>query len=122
MASIPGNEKVKGEAYNVSGAEVTTIVGVVQLIAKAMGVAPRIVEVPMALARKQRPPLMHWGEALTGSAILSIDKALRDIEWTPRFGIEDGYRDAYQWYQKEGRALYRFDFAAEDKLLAELGL
>ena len=121
MASIPGNEKVKGEAYNVSGAEVTTIVGVVQLIAKAMGVAPRIVEVPMAIARKQRPPLMHWGEALTGSAILSIDKALRDIEWTPRFGIEDGYRDAYQWYQKEGRALYRFDFAAEDKLLAELG-
>jgi nucleoside-diphosphate-sugar epimerase len=121
MASIPGNEKVKGEAYNVSGAEVTSIVGVAQLIGKVIGVAPRIVEVPMALARKQRPPLVHWGEALTGSAILSIDKALRDIDWTPRFGIEDGYRDAYQWYVREGRGLYRFDFAAEDALLAELG-
>jgi len=121
MASLIGNDRVRGEGYNVAGAEVTSIVGVVQLVAKAMGVQGRVVEVPMEIARAQRPPLLHWGEAITGTAILSIDKALAHIDWTPRFGIESGYRDSYAWYDKEGRSKYEFDFAADDALLARLG-
>lgn len=120
MASLIGNERVKGQAYNVSGAEVTSVVGVVHLIARAMGVQPHVVEVPMDLARKQRPPLVHWGEALTGTALLSIDQALRDIDWAPRFGLEEGFRDSYAWYDREGRGQYTFDFAADDALLAQL--
>jgi nucleoside-diphosphate-sugar epimerase len=121
MASLLGNERVKGQVYNVSGSEVTSIVGVVHLVARAMGVQANVVEVPMDIARKQRPPLLHWGEALTGTALLSIDKALRDIDWAPRFGIEDGFRDSYAWYEREGRARYSFDFSADDALLAQLG-
>jgi nucleoside-diphosphate-sugar epimerase len=121
MASLLGNERVRGQVYNVAGAEVTSIVGVVHLIAKAMDTEPRIVHVPMDLARRQRPPLMHWGEALTGTAILSIDKALHDVDWSPRLGIEAGYRDSYDWWQREGRGRYAFDFARDDALLAELG-
>jgi len=121
MASLVGNERVRGEGYNVSGAEATSIVGVVHLIAKAMGVQARVAEVPMEIARAQRPPLLHWGEAITGTALLSIGKALEHTDWTPRFGIEDGYRDSYAWYDKEGRAKYEFDFAADDALLARLG-
>jgi nucleoside-diphosphate-sugar epimerase len=117
MASLIGNETVKGQAYNVSGAEVTTIVGVVHLIARAMGRTAQIVEVPMEIARQQRPPLLHWGESLAGSAILSIDKAVRDIDWTPQFGIEDGYRDSYDWFVREGRGRYVFDFTADDAVL-----
>jgi nucleoside-diphosphate-sugar epimerase len=121
MASLIGNDRVRGEAYNVSGSQVTSIVGVVHLIAKAISVQPRIVEVPMEIARKARPPLVHWGEATTGTALLSIDKALRDIDWTPQFGIEDGYRDSYAWWDREGRSKYTFDFSADDALLARLG-
>ena len=121
MASLLGDEKVKGEAYNVSGVEVTSIVGVIHLVARAMGMTANIVEVPMEIARRQRPPLLHWGEGTNGTAILSIDKALRDIDWTPRFGIEDGYRDCYEWYVREGRGRYQFDFARDDALLAQLG-
>jgi nucleoside-diphosphate-sugar epimerase len=121
MVALIGNDRVKGQAYNVGGAEITTIVGVVHLIGRAMGVAARVVEVPMELARTQRPPLMHWGEGLTGTAILSIEKVLRDIDWVPKFGIEDGYRDAYNWWKREGRDLYQFDFSRDDALLAELG-
>ena len=120
MASLIGNEHVKGQAYNVAGAEITSIVGVVHLIARAMGVAARVVQVPMALARRQHPPLVHWGEAVTGTAVLSIEKARRDIDWEPRFTIEAGYRDAYAWYEREGRSWYQFDFARDDALLAEL--
>lgn len=120
MASLIGNEAVRGEAYNVSGAEVTSIVGVVHLVARAMGKTAEIVHVPMDVARRQHPPLLHWGESLAGAAILSIDKALRDIDWTPQFGIEDGYRDSYEWFLREGRGRYQFDFTADDALLAEL--
>jgi hypothetical protein len=64
---------------------------------------------------------VHWGEAIAGTALLSIDKALRDIDWTPRFGIEDGYRDSYAWWDREGRSKHAFDFSADDALLARLG-
>ena len=121
MAALIGAEAVKGQAYNVTGAEVSSIVGVVHLVARAMGMTAQVVEIPMAIARRQNPPLLHWGEGTNGTAILAIDKALRDIDWKPEFGIEDGYRDSYAWYVREGRGRYEFDFARDDALLAELG-
>jgi nucleoside-diphosphate-sugar epimerase len=121
MTSLLGNDAVKGQAYNVSGAEVTTIVGVVHLVARAMGMSAKVVEVPIEVARRQTPPLLHWGEGLNGAAILSIDKALRDIDWAPEFGIEDGYRDSYDWYVREGRGRYEFDFTRDEALLAQMG-
>lgn len=121
MVALIGNPRVRGQGYNVAGAEVASLIGVVQLIGRAMDATPQIVHVPLALARGQRPPLLHWGEALTGSAMVSIDKALRDIDWTPRFGIEAGYRDAYAWWQREGRSGYSFDYSADDRVLAALG-
>lgn len=118
MVGLIGRENVKGEAYNVSGAEWASIIGVVHLAARAVGVEPQIVHVPMAIARAQRPPLVHWGEAVAGSAIMAIDKGREHTGFVPRFGIEAGYRDSYAWYQREGRALYAFDFARDDALLA----
>ena len=58
---------------------------------------------------------------LAGTAVLSIEKALRDIDWTPQFGIEAGYRDSYEWFRREGRERYEFDFSRDDALLAQLG-
>jgi nucleoside-diphosphate-sugar epimerase len=121
MAALLGNENAKGEAYNVTSAEVTTIVGVIHLVARAMGMTANIVEVPMAVARRQNPPLLHRGEGTSGTAILSIEKALADIDWRPQFGIEDGYRDSYEWFVREGRGRYEFDFSLDDALLAQLG-
>jgi nucleoside-diphosphate-sugar epimerase len=121
MLALLGNERVHGQGYNVAGSEVASLVGVVQLMGRAMGVQPRLVHVPQEIARSHRPPLVHWGEALTGTAILSIDKALRDLDWQPRYGIEAGYRDAWDWWQREGCSWYSYDYAAEDALLARLG-
>ncbi len=121
MVALLGNPNVAGKAYNVAGSEVSSVVGVVNLAARALGVRPEIVHVPMEVARGLQPPLIHWGEATMGSAILSIDRALGDLDWRPRFGIQDGYRDAWEWYDREGRDLYEQDFDRDDRLLAELG-
>jgi nucleoside-diphosphate-sugar epimerase len=120
MASIAGNEVAHGQVYNVAGREVTSIRGAVEMMARAVGVKPDVVNVPMDLARSQRTPLVHWGEGLVGGMIFSIDKALTELDWSPRFGVEDGYRDSYEWFAAGGRDRYEYDFSADDDVLAQL--
>lgn len=120
MASIPGNPAAIGQIYNVAGAEVTSVTGCITLMARAVGVEADIVHVPMDIAKRARPPLLHWGEALVGGAMFSIDTARRDLDWTPSFGLEAAYRDSYRWYDAEGRETYEYDFSADDAVLAQL--
>jgi nucleoside-diphosphate-sugar epimerase len=121
MASLVGNDTSIGQIYNVSGPEYTSILGSVRLMAKAVGVEPEVVHVPLDVARGMHPPLVHWGEALVGGAVFAIDKALRDLDWTPQFGLESGYQDSYDWFRSGGRERYTFDFSRDDELLARLG-
>lgn len=117
MTSLIGNPVVVGQIYNIAGTEVTSIAGAVHFMAAAVGVSANVVSVPMALARDLRPPLVHWGEAIMGGSVLSVDKALRDLEWQPRFGLASGYRDSYDWFDREGREHYHYDFSRDDSLL-----
>lgn len=120
MASIIGNDRAVGQIYNVAGGEVSSIYGCIRLMARAVGVEPDIVHVPIEVARAVHPPLVHWGEAVAGGAMFSIDKALAELDWQPRFGLEDGYRNSYEWFDAEGRDSYEFDFSSEDELLTRL--
>lgn len=120
MASIVGNERAVGQVYNVAGSEITSIAGCVELMARTVGVDAHVVNVPMEIARRWPTPIVHWGEGLVGGATYSIDKALTELDWKPRYGLEDGYRDSYEWFRTEGRALYEFDFAADDVLVDRL--
>jgi nucleoside-diphosphate-sugar epimerase len=120
MASIAGNERTPGRIYNVAGREVTSILGAVEMMARAVGVKPHVVHVPLDIARAQPAPLVHWGEALVGGMIFSIDTALTDLDWSPRYGLEDGYRHSYEWFVAGGRDRYEFDFSADDAVLEQL--
>ena len=120
MASVAGNAATAGQTYNVAGAEVASITSCVRLMAKVIGVEAKIVNVPLDTARRLNPPLVHWNEGLLGGAVFSIDKALRELDWTPQFGLEDSYRDSYEWFVKEGRDRYEFDFTRDDELMARL--
>ena len=48
------------------------------------------------------PPLVHWGEGLVGGIVFSIDKALAELDWRPQYGLEDGYRQSYEWFAAAG--------------------
>jgi nucleoside-diphosphate-sugar epimerase len=121
LASMAGNETVIGQAYNCGGTEFTSIEGCIRLMARAVGVEPDIVHVPLDVARRLGFPLVHWGEAIVGGAMFSVEKALRDLDWRPAFGLESGYRDSYEWWRDGGRGLYTYDFSNDDKALAALG-
>lgn len=121
MAAVIETDASIGQTYNVLGREAAAVSGMVQLMARAMGVDATLLHVPMEAARRAQPPLVHWGEAITGSVYFSIDKALRELPWAPRFGLEDGYRDSYEWFVREGRGRYTFDFARDDALIAQYG-
>lgn len=120
MVSLCGNTAAAGNAYNVAGSEITSVEGSIRLMAKAVGVEPEIVHVPMEIARRARPPLLHWGEALVGGAMFSIEAALRDLDWSPQFGLLDGYADAYKWFATGGRELFEYDFTNDDALVSQL--
>ena len=120
MCSLIGNKGCIGQVYNVAGAEVTSVLGCIALMARVVGVKPEIVHVPMEIARRARPPLLHWGESLLGGTIYSTDKARRDLDWEPSFGLEDAYRQSYEWFRDGGRDRYEFDFSSDDEILSQL--
>jgi nucleoside-diphosphate-sugar epimerase len=121
MASSIETGRSVGQTYNVVGREAATVSGLIHRMARAVGAEARILHVPMDVARRAIPPLVHWGEALTGSVHFSIDEALAELPWTPRFGLEDGYRDSYEWFVREGRGRYTFDFRRDDEWIARFG-
>jgi nucleoside-diphosphate-sugar epimerase len=122
MAAVAGNTRAVGGTYNVFGAEFASLLNLVRIMARVVGVEPRIVHVPLDTARLLHPPLVHWGEALMGGSVFSIDRALSELDWRPAFGLESGYRDSWDWYRHGGRARYEFDFSHDDDVLARLGL
>lgn len=120
MVSLIGNERAIGQLYNVAGAEITSVLGCIRLMARAVGVEPQIVHVPLDIARRANPPLVHWGEGIVGGAMFSIDKALEELDWAPEFGLEAAYRNSYEWFDTGGRDLLEFDFSGDDAVLAEV--
>lgn len=91
MASILGNHRAAGRTYNVSGTEVASIAAAVHFMAKAVGVDVNIAPVPLEVARRQRPPLVHWASR-SWAARSTPFTGTRRATWRPRFGLEDGYR------------------------------
>jgi nucleoside-diphosphate-sugar epimerase len=120
MCSVIGNDKARGQIYNVAGREYASVLGCIELMGRVVGVKPEVVHVPMEVARRARPPLLHWGESLLGGSVISIDKALADLDWEPSFGLEAAYRHAYQWFSYGGREQYEFDFSSDDEILAQI--
>ena len=120
MASVLGNPKAAGQTYNVSGSEVASLLNCVRVMGRVVGVEPNIVHVPMSIAKSLHRPLVHWGEGIMGGAVFSAEKAQRELGWRPKFGLESGYRDSYEWFADGGRSNYEFDFSFDDEILAKL--
>ncbi len=109
-----------GRVYNINGSQFASIAGYIRLLGSITGRQPRLVYLPRDVAKTIRPPILHWAEWYRGGAVFSIERALGELPWRPRFTLESGLADAYAWFKSEGRHTYTFDYTQEDRILASL--
>ncbi|XP_010941507.1 chloroplast stem-loop binding protein of 41 kDa b, chloroplastic isoform X1 [Elaeis guineensis] len=114
---VLGNSKASKQVYNISGSKYVTFDGLARACAKAAGFPePEIVHYnpkEFDFGKKKAFPFrdQHF--------FASIEKATRDLGWTPEFGLIDGLADSYNL--DFGRGTYRkpADFSTDDMILGK---
>jgi nucleoside-diphosphate-sugar epimerase len=98
------------QAYNVTGEEIVTQVGFVDLIADVVKRPARLVYVAKA----------PFGQNLSyeAHAVYTTAKLRRELGIAPRYTLAAGLAQTFEWYRREGLDRRDVDFAEEDALLA----
>ena len=108
--------KGDGQAYLIADEEYVTIEELVKRVARALGVEVRIPHYPLwpvivaghvceKICRPLRitPPIfprrVDWYRQ---NRAFKIDKARRDLGYSPRVGLDEGLRRTAEWYRQEG--------------------
>lgn len=103
-----------GQAYNITNDETLTEEEFLQAIAEAVGGKPPRIRVPywplytaayfaewIASATKREPAVTRHGVQMFGSHNpLSIDKARRELGYSPQVPLREGIRLAAEWYRE----------------------
>ncbi len=109
-------ERGNGEAYLIADEEYVPIRELVQRVARSMDTTVRIRQFPMAplliaahlcaaicKPLRIKPPLFprraDWYRQVRA---FRIDKARRDLGYTPRVGLDEGLRRTAAWYHQQG--------------------
>ncbi|HEX3177363.1 MAG TPA: NAD-dependent epimerase/dehydratase family protein [Methylomirabilota bacterium] len=112
MAAMLGDRRAMGQSYNVTGEEVVTQVGFVDLVADVVGRRATVVYAPNA----------PFGQNLAYDchAVYTTTKIRRDLGIRPRYTLAAGLAQTYEWYRREALDRRDVDFKDEDALLATL--
>jgi nucleoside-diphosphate-sugar epimerase len=123
MAAMLGDSRAYGQAYNVTGEDVITQVGLVELIAEVMGraVTPRYFD-PALLQRGEKPaPVFGQNLIYERHAVHTTHKLRLELGIRPRYTLAAGLAHTWAWYRASGLHERPIDFAFEDQLLAQIG-
>jgi len=115
IAAMLGAGAAFGQAYNVTGEEVITQVGLVELIAD-------VVKRPLTLVHVGTPPggkPVPFGQNLVYDchAVYTTTKVREELGIRPRYTLTAGLAQTFEWYLREGLDRREIDVAAEDALL-----
>lgn len=118
FASVPGRKQTMGQAYSVCGPDAITATGYVRAICEAMEVGSEIVHIEPGdyEALEQQIFPYEW----SATHIYSIEKARRDLEWSPKYRMADGLDMTYRWWRNRGLDRESWDFSHEDMVLASI--
>src|SRR5919204_3493957 len=110
MATMLGDRRAFGRAYNVTGEESITQVGFVELIAELIGCPVTLVPAPNA----------PFGQNLVYDchAVYTTTRVRRELGIRPRYTLASGLAQTFEWYRCEGLDRRDVDFSQEDALLA----
>ncbi len=109
-----------GEAYNITNDQPLTQAQMLQAIAQEIGASPPRFHVPyralyaagylaerlaMLAPSRTRPPITRLGVAFFGTDNrYAIDKARRELGYSPQVGLRDAVRITAAWYQQHDRS------------------
>jgi nucleoside-diphosphate-sugar epimerase len=122
MTAMAGDGRAVGQAYNVTGEEVITQAGLVELIAEVVGRPLTLVPVdPSRLA--PGPSGLVFGQNLVYEchAVHTTTKLRRELGLRPRYTLTSALTQTYEWYRKEGLDRRDVDFTTDDALLKLAG-
>ncbi|CAK0784242.1 Chloroplast stem-loop binding protein of 41 kDa b, chloroplastic [Coccomyxa viridis] len=117
FVKVLDNSKASKQVYNISGERFVTFDGIAKACAAAAGVAePELVHYnpkDFDFGGKKAFPLreQHF--------FTSIQKAEKELDWRPEFGLYEGLKDSYE--KDFGRGTFRkeADFSTDDQILAK---
>lgn len=116
MAAMLGDRRAFGRAYNVTGEEIVTQVGFVELIAE-------VVKQPLTLVPAPADAKAPFGQNLVYDchAVYTTTKIRADLGIRPVYTLASGLAQTFEWYLREGLDRREIDFSSEDALLTRLG-
>merc|ERR1711871_423881 len=102
MANVIGKDVAKGKIYNVQDIQSSTFEGLAKLCGEAMGAdykgaAPlddfgvRIYDPKMFTFEKKQFPMR------TEHFFCDVDKAMKELDWRPKYDLKTGLKDSYEW-------------------------
>jgi nucleoside-diphosphate-sugar epimerase len=121
MAAVLGNEKAKGQIYNISGDRYVTLTGLAYSCAEAMGKNPADVEI-----KYYEPKLFNFGKSKAFPIrvqhfFADISKAMNDLNWQPQYDLVSGLKDSFiNDYLATGRDKQDIDFSLDEEILSQI--
>jgi UDP-glucose 4-epimerase len=120
IGAMLGNPAAFGRAYNVTGEEIVTQIGFVEVIAD-------VVKRPLTLVHAPTPDggqPVPFGQNLAYDchAVHTTTRARTELGIRPRFTLAGGLAQTLEWYLREGLDKRPVNFGVEDALLRSLGV
>jgi nucleoside-diphosphate-sugar epimerase len=119
IAAMLGVREAFGQAYNITGDEIVTQVGFVEVIADVLELPLTLVACP---GRGDLAPPFGQNLVYDCHAVYTTTKIRRELRLRPQYTLARGIAQTWEWYLREGLDRREIDFAAEDRILAKLGL
>uniref|UniRef100_A0A7S2XXV9 NAD-dependent epimerase/dehydratase domain-containing protein n=1 Tax=Fibrocapsa japonica TaxID=94617 RepID=A0A7S2XXV9_9STRA len=121
MANVLGKEVAKGQIYNIQDVNAISFDGLVKACAVAAGKDPEDVEI-----HHYDPDMFDFGKKKAFPMrpqhfYTSVAKAMKDLEWEPKYNAAAGLKDAYEndfVHKKEAGTLIN-DFESDDLVLED---
>lgn len=118
VVALLGRPEAAGQAFNVTGEESVTQVGLVEVIADVLKRPLRLVPCPPAPGRPAPP----FGQNLAYDChAVHTTSRVRALGVRPAYTLASGLAQTFEWYLREGLDRREVDFSAEDALLRQLG-
>jgi len=119
MANIIGRSQCKGQIYNIQDAQSASFEGLALLCGEAMGLKKENIQIKL-YEKKQ----FDFGEKKNFPMreqhfFCSIDKAMKDLDWKPKYNMLDGLKDSYinDFKIKKAAGKLKSDFTCDDMVL-----